>query len=302
MISQCRSKHSCKISGFNERHHTLLHREISARNSVTLTKNDVNTQTLNMSNAPPITGSLPPNTANSGTPGASVNDQNPFNNTENVSTLLKIVPVIIKNGNKSVKTNVLLDSGSDVTLIYKDLASKLNLSGDSKVLNKCNSISEVSKVECKPVEFQTLSVCNSFQNLDINAFVVDTINVQPNSFKISSLKNNYPYLKDINFPILNSSNVDLLIGINNADLLLQRDLIKGETNEPLAIKTCLGWMLMGVYSNSSNREKAESCNHITNMSNESLEIERFWKIESYGIFLKLDPIYCPLLNNRLYKF
>ena len=48
---------------------------------------------------------------------------------------------------------------------------------------------------------------------------------------------------------------------------------------------------MGVYSNSSNREKAKSCNHITKVSNESLfkEIECFWQIESYGTFSKLDP-------------
>ena len=91
------------------------------------------------------------------------------------------------------------------------------------MLNMCNAISEVSKVECKPVEFQISSVCNSFQKSDINAFVVDTLNVQPNSFKISSLKNNYPYLRDINFATLNTSNVDLLIRTNNADLLLQRD-------------------------------------------------------------------------------
>ena len=59
---------------------------------------------------------------------------------------------------------------------------------------------------------------------------------------------------------------------------------------PLQI-TCLGWMLMSVYSNSSNREKAKSCNHITKVSNKSLskEIERFWQIESYGTFSKLDP-------------
>ena len=131
------------------------------------------------------------------------------------------------------------------------------------MLNVCNAISKVSKVECKPVEFQISSVCNSFQKSDINAFVVDTLNVQPNSFKISSLKNDYPYLRDINFPILNSSNVYLLIGTNNADLILQRDFRQGEKNEPLAIKTCFGWMLMGVYSNSSNREKTKSCNHIT---------------------------------------
>ena len=214
-----------------------MHRETSSKNSVTLAKNDANTQTLNTGNTPPITRSLPPNTGNSETLGGSVNNRNVFNNTDNVCTL-QIVPVIIKNKNNSVKTNAFLNSGSDVTLINKDLASKLNLSGDSKVLNICNAIPEISKVECKPVDFQ-ISVCNSFQKLDINAFVVDTLNVQPNSSKISSLKNDYPNLRDINFPILNSINVDLLIGTNNADLLLQRDFRQGETNEPLAIKTCL---------------------------------------------------------------
>ena len=90
---------------------------------------------------------------------------------------------------------------------------------------------------------------------------------------------------------MNSSNVDLLIGTNNADLLLQRDFRQGETNEPLAIKTCLAWMLMGVYSNNSNREKAKPCDHITQVSNESLskKIERFWQFESYGTFSKVDP-------------
>ena len=92
--------------------------------------------------------------------------------------MLQIVPVIIKNGNKSVKTNASLDSGSDVTLINKDLALKLNLIRDSEALDICNVISEVSRVECKPVEFQISSVCNSFQKLDINAFAVDTLNVQ----------------------------------------------------------------------------------------------------------------------------
>ena len=86
---------------------------------------------------------------------------------------------MIKNSIKSVKTNALLHSGSDVTLINKDLASKLNLSGDRKVLNICNAISEVSKVECKPVEFQISSICNSFQKSDINPFVVDTSNDYP---------------------------------------------------------------------------------------------------------------------------
>ena len=66
MISQYRSKHSCKFSGYNKHHHTPLNPETLTKNSVTLTKNDLNTQTLNRGNAPPNTASLPPNTANSG--------------------------------------------------------------------------------------------------------------------------------------------------------------------------------------------------------------------------------------------
>ena len=185
MIVQCQSKHACEVSECNKRHPNLLHRHTSPKNSVTLTKNDANTKTLNTSNVPPNMGSLPPNTANSGTPGGSVNNQNAFNNNDNVSTLLQIIPVITKNENKLAKTKALLDSGSDVTLINKDLDSKLNLSGDSKVLNRCNAISEVSKVKCKLVNFQISSVRNSFQKSDINASVADKLNVQPNSFKIS---------------------------------------------------------------------------------------------------------------------
>ena len=103
MISQCQSKYSCKVSGCNKRHHTLLHRETPTKNSVTVTKIDANTQTPNTGNALPNTGSLPPNTANSGTRGASVNNQNAFKNTDNVSTLLQIVTLINENGNKVSK-------------------------------------------------------------------------------------------------------------------------------------------------------------------------------------------------------
>ena len=75
------------------------------------------------------------------------------------------------------------------------------------MVNICNAMTEVSKVECKPVESQISSVFNSFQKSDRNVFVVDALNVQTNSFKISSLKNDYPYLGDISFSIFNSSNV-----------------------------------------------------------------------------------------------
>ena len=44
MISQCRSRHSCKVSGCHKHQHTLLHQETSTKNAITLTKINANTQ------------------------------------------------------------------------------------------------------------------------------------------------------------------------------------------------------------------------------------------------------------------
>ena len=40
-------------------------------------------------------------------------------------TFLQILPVIISNGKNIIKTNAILDTGSDATLIRQDVARKL---------------------------------------------------------------------------------------------------------------------------------------------------------------------------------
>ena len=72
--------------------------------------------------------------------------------------------MIIKNGNKSVKTNALLDNESDVTLINKDLPSKLNLSGDRKLLNICNSVSKYQRLNVNQLNFKYHQFVIPFKN------------------------------------------------------------------------------------------------------------------------------------------
>ena len=52
------------------------------------------------------------------------------------------------------------------------------------------------------------------------------------------------HLKDIDFPV-KDSDVTLLIGTDHADLLLHKDIRQGQYGEPTAVKTTLGWVLMG---------------------------------------------------------
>ena len=55
----------------------------------------------------------------------------------------------------------------------------------------------------------------------------------------------HPHLEDIDFPLLKDSDVTLFIGTDHANLLLHRDFRQGQNGDSTAVKTTLGWVLMG---------------------------------------------------------
>ena len=64
-------------------------------------------------------------------------------------------------------------------------------------------------------------------------------------YDANEIKNQYQHLRDIPFCDINDDNVGLLIGTNYADLLIHRDFRVGDPEDPLVVKTVLGWMLVG---------------------------------------------------------
>ena len=66
-----------------------------------------------------------------------------------------------------------------------------------------------------------------------------------NGYDVSAIKKIHQHLKEIDFPVLKDSNVTLLIGTDCTDVLLHRDSYEGQNGEPTAVKTALGWVLMG---------------------------------------------------------
>ena len=254
MIDKCQSKFTCREEGCGKRHHTLLHRPRRK-----LTPND------------------------EGVKETEKNVHTQFSSTNKIS-LLKIIPVILKGDNTEIKTNALLDTGSDVSLISTKIASKLNLKGEPLNLNISSVLTKSSNVPCTSVNLNITSVSQKYEKGNVEAYVVKDLNVNPRSYNIQEVKEKYPYLKDIYFPLLHDSEIEILIGTNNADLLLHTDFRKGSPNEPIAVKTCLGWVLIGNCSLGENDTKG-SCNHIllnncdTQMSK---TVEQFWDIESYS--------------------
>ena len=55
--------------------------------------------------------------------------------------------------NIEVHTNALLDTGSDITLIRKDIADKLKLNGIRRTINISNSVTNTRKISSQVVNF-----------------------------------------------------------------------------------------------------------------------------------------------------
>ena len=64
-------------------------------------------------------------------------------------------------------------------------------------------------------------------------------------------------------------------------LYICRDVISGNQNEPTAMLTKMGWVLLG----GNNNKQEISLNHITSDCNLENLVERFWDTECYGIVI-----------------
>ena len=123
------------------------------------------------------------------------------NNNLEKNTFLQIIPISILNGTKYIKTNVLLDTGSDATLLKGDIAKKLGLNGDYKNLRITNAISKTSELESKHVSFKVSS--ESHPNfIDIkNAWVVSDLDIKCQPMNVFKLKKDFDHLRDLDLPL-----------------------------------------------------------------------------------------------------
>ena len=116
----------------------------------------------------------------------------------------------------------------------------------------------------------------------ISAWVVHNLKIALNPYDVSEIKKIHPHLKDIDFPLLKDSDVTLLIGTDHANLLLHRDFRQGQNGDPRAVKTTLGWILMG---GSKGEGENSSCNYIISSLTNSDEKT----LEHYGTLPNMSP-------------
>ena len=137
---------------------------------------------------------------------------------------LRTVPVILKNGNRAIKVNALLDEASTKTYINANVASELGLQGISRKVTVNVFNGQTEKFETMPVDVELESLDGS-ESKTVSAFTTERVTGNLEAIDWRKDANKWPHLRGIQFPKPGPHPlVDILIGVahvNQSALFIQ---------------------------------------------------------------------------------
>ena len=97
----------------------------------------------------------------------------------------------------------------------------------------------------------------------------------------------WPHFRGLKIPKL-SAPVSLLIGIDNPELFWTLEEKRGSLSQPYAVRTSLGWSLIGAVSG-SNKSKSAQINFARKRDQElNQRIEQLWKMDAIPEYSNSD--------------
>ena len=162
---------------------------------------------------------------------------------------LRTIPVILRNGNREITVNALLDDASAQTYINVDVAAELGLQGtfQKTTVNILNG--QVETFVTMPVDFILKSLDGVITH-DVSVLTTEKVTGDMEVVDWNQYAQTWKHLENITFlKIDEKTTVDLLIGVDHADLLYSKKEIRGDEDEPIVRLTPMGWTCIGVPSN-----------------------------------------------------
>ena len=200
-------------------------------------------------------------------------------------------------GRKEVTCRVLLDSGSARSFITEKLARRLESEPvGARQCQKFEGLNETVQeleTECHMVKLTSLDGKYS-DVLEVKTLPAITTIGNPAPLKLKQL---FPHLKDLFFTDVTQKlvlEVDMLLGSEHLAELQTGCIRKGKRGEPVAVKTKLGWTLMGSTNQCAKKTEVEPTNLIVEEQKEINGIvSKLWDLETLGI-RETDPVHMAL--------
>ncbi|KAJ8046579.1 hypothetical protein HOLleu_05295 [Holothuria leucospilota] len=189
---------------------------------------------------------------------------------------MRVVPVKVQANSKEIQTWALLEEGSDVTLCDRKLVEVLDVQGISKKYHLTTINEESSEKFGLEVD---LTVSDMKGNESVYLSKVSTVDKLPisegnipNDRDISK----WSHLQGINFPMIEGKQIMLLIGVDVPEVFWVLQERRGRRKEPYAIRSILGWTLIGPMKAS----EGQSSFHTHYVKHEDTLLER--QVERFG--------------------
>ena len=122
------------------------------------------------------------------------------------------------------------------------------------------------------------------------------MNVRYHKIDINKIRPSFPSFKDIELPKLNKTGVTILIGADFPKLHIHKDFRYISDKDPRAVKTELGWVLLG-----GKKSSVHVQSNIISTGVKTVDLETFWSIDSYGTVKKPDRILMTKDEKQAYR-
>jgi len=196
---------------------------------------------------------------------ASAQQDPDFENRASAEVSLKIVPAILENPEtgKGIIVNVLLDDGNNRTVVSTEAARAIGLTGRAAMIR-------LEGVAGKKVSEKSILAQVRLRSLDkkfAHVIYAKTLSNPAGALKPidwNDKKSEWPHLKDIKFPEMDTSKqVEVIIGTDYGTLLQGEEVAQGGDLVPWAKKTPLGWVAAGpVYTGGLHRDQTTAATYL----------------------------------------
>ena len=183
----------------------------------------------------------------------------------------------------SVKTYALLDSGSNVSLCQDRLLQMLKARGRTEKMLLTTLERENNEATARVVSLKVSSLYGNEELTIPQVFARPNLHLSSSNLVTEAEVQKWPHLKDLPLHHAEMDDVTLLIGQDCPEALMPLTTIPGGKGEPYAVMTRLGWSVSGPVSSSTVKVHPAS-HYISNGDLLHVKVERFWKIESSGIY------------------
>ena len=201
----------------------------------------------------------------------------------NVALPFLLVKVTSPETGISVKTYALLDSGSNVSLCQDRLLRMLKARGRIEKMSLTTLEKKNNETTARVVSLRVSSLDGSEELTIPQVYARPNLHLSSSNLVTEAEVQRWPHLKDLPLHHAEIDDVTLLIGQDSPEALMPITTIPGGKGEPYAVRTRLRWSVSGPVSNSSKKVFPIS-HYISNGDLLHEKVERFWKLESSGIY------------------